>query len=146
QSRLLNQGEHLRRPDFRVAAPPARRRREPASLDSTNEPIILGVRANPDPQHTVVPKVAEHPIVRAHADRIQGTVRGNALEVETGMIRMLAEQPVGSFSLALYVNRQCGEQVAEGLGGSRSHWGAGGHSSVRPASSSASAFSISQSS
>jgi hypothetical protein len=65
-------------------------------LDSyaRQEVIVVGVRADPEPDYLVAVLDTERPVCRAGTDGVHASRRMDLLEAQTGMVTVLSEEPV----------------------------------------------------
>jgi hypothetical protein len=70
------------------------------------EKVIVGVRANPEPDHCIAVPRCERSIIDTDTRRIDLRLVMNLFEAEAGMSRIRAEQAVGVPRLPLSMRRQ----------------------------------------
>lgn len=57
-------------------------------------PVVLVMRADPEPNHVIPVPYTQHPVIDVDADGINRPPLANSLELQTGMAWILREQPV----------------------------------------------------
>ena len=83
----------------------------------SNQPIVLGVPANPVPDHTTLSHDRQSSIIEPNANRVDVFFAFQFLELQAGMRRIGAEQPVGLLGVTLHFQGKAGKQTLEPMGG-----------------------------
>lgn len=78
-----------------------------------DQALIIGMRADPEPDDLVSFTDAKSAVITGHPCRINGPVGVNLLEPKAWMIGVAYEEPVCLSSLTLNMLRQIGECPAE---------------------------------
>src|SRR3712207_514068 len=101
-------------------------------LHAGDQVVIVGVRADPEPDHGIVLSDAHRPVIPAYPYRVDRLRRVNSLETQPGMIRVLGKPPVG-FPRSLFDGlRQARESLPKPSGCPGPQSESGSRSSVSP--------------
>jgi hypothetical protein len=109
--------------------------------ETPQQTIVVGMRADPEPDDNVSVEHGERTIAEADTGRIDRAGGVDLFEPQTGMLRIVAEEPLGRARAAPDVVGQLSERVAEVLGRPRRQRSSGSRALVRPARCSSSALS-----
>ena len=67
----------------------------PVGLQLAYKTIVIGVRADPEPDHRIVVEHAECAVAESNARRVDRSLRVHALEMQAGMMRIETKKAVG---------------------------------------------------
>ena len=99
----------------------AARERKPGRLEASEQLVVVRVRADPEPDPSVVFANGESAVSERDADEVDRLRSMDLLEMESGMGRVFSEGAVGLASPDLNSGRQPLEALPEGGSGRRRH-------------------------
>jgi hypothetical protein len=108
-------------------------------LHAGDQVVVVGVRADPEPDHGIVFSNTQRPVIAAYPYRVDRLCRVDLLETQPGVIRILDKPPVGFPRSFLNGLRQARESLPKSSGCPEPQSDPGSRSLVSPLSCSSSA-------
>ena len=101
-------------------------------LQAFQKLIVVGVGANPEPNHRIAVERAHGTVADSHAGRIGRRIAPDLLEAQSGVTRVLPKKPIGFSCLTLGGRWQHREELSKAPRRARIHKASGSNSWVRP--------------
>ena len=109
----------------------------PTKLQHLQKTVVLGMTSYPEPCHSVVLPKSDRPVSEGYANGVHRVLFVDPLEMEAGVLGVLAKESVGFLSSVPNFRRQLMIRRPEARRGARLHSLSGSRTVVRPAARSA---------